>query len=169
MAGPTDNRRRGITHKRSGGRERRQSILFLCTHNSCRSQMAEGWTRHLHGGRFDPHSAGIDPTRVDPYAIKVMAEAGVDISCGHAKSIGEVQDISFDYVVTVCDEARERCPYFPARVRMIHVGFDDPPALVKEAGDEQAVLTIYRRVRDEIGSFVEELPRTLEAEDNQPS
>jgi arsenate reductase len=148
-------------------REKRK-ILFLCTHNSCRSQMAEGWMHHLDADRFEPYSAGIDPTRVDPYAVQVMAEAGVDISSGHAKSISEIQDIGFDYVVTVCDEAREQCPYFPARVRMIHAGFDDPPALAKEAGDEQAVLAIYRRVRDEIRSFVEELPRALEARDSRP-
>ena len=150
-------------------RKKRLKILFLCTHNSCRSQMAQGWVHYLHADQSEPYSAGIDPTRVDPYAIKVMAEAGVDISSGHAKGISEIQDIDFDYVVTVCDDAREQCPYFPARVRMIHAGFDDPPALAKEARDEQAVLAIYRRVRDEIRSFVEELPRTLEAEGNQSS
>ena len=144
-------------------REKRLKILFLCTHNSCRSQMAERWTRHLHGSRFEAYSAGIDPTRVDSYAVTVMAEAGVDISSACAKSISEIQDIGFDYVVTVCDEAQEQCPYFPARIRMIHAGFDDPPALAKEAEDEQAVLVIYRRIRDEIRSFVEGLPRTLEA------
>ena len=149
-------------------REKRLKILFLCTHNSCRSQMAEGWTRHLHPDRFESYSAGIDPTRVNPYAVKVMAEAGVNISSHHAKSISEIQDIGFDYVVTVCSEAHEQCPYFPARVRMIHASFDDPPALAKEAPDEQAILAIYRRVRDEIRSFVEELPRTLEAKGNQP-
>jgi len=124
--------------------------------------------RHLHADRFESYSAGIDPTQVDPYAVKVMAEAGVDISSGRAKSISEIQDIGFDYVVTVCNEAHEQCPYFPARVRMIHVGFDDPPALAKEAEDEQAVLAIYRRVRDEIRSFVEGLLRTLEAKDSRP-
>ena len=147
--------------------EKRLKILFLCTHNSCRSQMAEGWTRYLHADQFEPYSAGIDPTRVDPYAVKVMAEAGVDISSHRAKSISEIKDIAFDDVVTVCDDAVEQCPYFPARVRMIHVGFNDPPALAKEAGDEQAVLAIYRRVRDEIRSFVEELPRTLKAKGSQ--
>jgi arsenate reductase len=129
--------------------------------------MAEGWTRHLHADRFEPYSAGTDPTRVDPYAVRVMAEAGVDISSARAKSIREIQDIGFDYAVTVCNEAHEQCPYFPARVRVIHAGFDDPPALAEEAGDEQVVLAIYRRVRDEIRSFVEELPRTLEAEGSQ--
>jgi len=130
--------------------------------------MAQGWVHHLHADRFEPYSAGIDPTRVDPYAVKVMAEAGVDISSARAKSISEIQDVSFDYVVTVCDEAREQCPYFPARVRMIHAGFDDPPALAEEAaGDDQAILAIYRRVRDEIRRFVEELPQMLEAKGSQ--
>jgi len=142
-------------------REKRLKILFLCTHNSCRSQMAEGWMRHLHADRFEPYSAGIDPTRVDSYAVKVMAEAGVDISLNRAKSISEVQDIGFDYVVTVCNEAHEQCPYFPARIRTIHAGFDAPPALAREQDDEQAVLAIYRRVRDEIRCFVEGLPQTL--------
>ncbi len=131
--------------------------------------MAEGWTRHLYPDQFEPYSAGIGPTQVDPYAVRVMAEAGVDISGQHAKSISEIRGIDFDYVVTVCNEAYEQCPCFPARVRMIHVGFDDPPALAKEAGDEQAVLAIYRRVRDEIRSLVEQLPRILEAKDNQLS
>jgi arsenate reductase len=130
--------------------------------------MAEGWTHRLHADRFEPYSAGTDPTRVDLYAVQVMAEAGVDISSHHAKSISEIQDIGFDYVVTVCNEAHEQCPYFPARIRMIHVAFDDPPALAKGTGDEQAVLAIYRRVRDEIRSFIEELPRALEAKGSQP-
>jgi len=146
----------------------KRNVLFLCTHNACRSQMAEGWVRHLHADRFEAYSAGIDPTRVDPYALQVMAEASVDIASARAKSIREVQDIGFDYVVTVCNEAREQCPYLPARIRVIHADFDDPPALAREAGDEQAVLAIYRRVRDEIRSFVEELPRILEIEGNQP-
>ena len=118
---------------------------------------------HLLKDRFDFYSAGTDPTRVDPRAVQVMAEAGVDISSHRAKSISEIQDIDFDYVVTVCDQAREQCPYFPARVREIHAGFDDPPALAGRAKDEQEVLAIYRRVRDEIRSFIEELPHVLEA------
>ncbi len=138
-------------------------ILFLCTHNSCRSQMAEGWAHHLLGDRFEFYSAGIAPTRVDPLAIRVMAEAGVDITLHHAKSIDDIQDTDFDYVVTVCDEAREQCPYFPARVAVIHAGFDDPPALADRTKDEQEALAIYRRVRDEIRRFIEELPHLLEA------
>jgi arsenate reductase len=144
-------------------REKRLKVLFLCTHNSCRSQMAEGWARHLLKDRFESYSAGIDPTRVDPRAIQVMGEAGVDISSHHAKRISEIQDVDFDYVVTVCDQAREQCPYFPARVGVLHVGFDDPPFLAGEAKDEREALAIYRRVRDEIRRFIEELPHVLEA------
>jgi arsenate reductase len=92
-----------------------------------------------------------------------MAEAGVDISVHHAKSVNDIQDIAFDYVVTVCDQAREQCPYFPARVGVIHAGFDDPPALAGQAKGEQEALALYRRVRDEIRRFIEELPRVLEA------
>jgi arsenate reductase len=147
----------------------RWKILFLCTHNSCRSQMAEGWAHHLLGDRFESYSAGIDPTRVDPRAVRVMAEAGVDISSRQAKHICEIQDIDFDYVVTVCDQAREQCPYFPARVAVFHAGFEDPPALAGRAKDEQEALAIYRRVRDEIRRFVEELPPLLEAKSSRPS
>ncbi len=125
--------------------------------------MAEGWARHLLADHFEPFSAGIDPTRVDPRAVQVMAEAGVDISTHRAKNINEVQDIDFDYVVTVCDQAREQCPYFPARVRTIHASSEDPPALASQAKNEQEALAIYRRVRDEIRRFVEGLPRVLEA------
>ncbi len=150
-------------------REERLKILFLCTHNSCRSQMAEGWAQHLLRDQFESYSAGIDPTRVDPYAVRVMAEAGVDISSQRATSISEIQDVDFDYVVTVCDQAREQCPYFPARVGAIHVSFDDPPALAGRAKDEQETLAIYRRVRDEIKRFIEELPRLLEAKSSRTS
>lgn len=126
--------------------------------------MAEGWARHLLADRFEPSSAGVEPTRVDPDAVAVMAEVGVDISSHYAKSLHAIENMGFDYVVTVCSEAREQCPYFPARVRLIHAGFDDPPALALEAADEQAVLAIYRRVRDEIRSFIEGLPQKLRDE-----
>ena len=147
----------------------RLKILFLCAHNSCRSQMAEGWAHPLLGDQFESYSAGIDPTRVDPRAVRVMAEAGVDISSRHAKPISEIQDVDFDYVVTVCDQAREQCPYFPARVGTIHAGFEDPPVLAGRAKDEQEALAIYRRIRDEIRRFIEELPRVLEAKGRRPS
>jgi arsenate reductase len=144
--------------------ERKRHVLFLCTHNSCRSQMAEGWARRLLKGQFESYSAGIDPIRVDPRAVQVMAEAGVDISAQRSKSMSEIQDVDFDYVVTVCDQAREQCPYFPARVGELHASFDDPPALAGQAKDEQAALAVYRRVRDEIRRFIEELPQVLEAQ-----
>ena len=138
------------------------NVLFLCTGNSCRSQMAEGWTRHLKGDVIEPYSAGIAPHGLDPRAIAVMAEAGVDISGHRSKHVDELKNIQFDYVVTVCDQAHESCPLFPGRTKVIHVGFDDPPRLAKQAKNEREVLNHYRRVRDEIRRFVESLPESLE-------
>jgi len=137
-------------------------ILFLCTGNSCRSQMAEGWTRHLRSGEYEPYSAGVAPKTVDPLAVRVMAEAGVDISGQHSKGLGELADIEFDIVVTVCDNAREMCPLYPGRARVVHRSFDDPPALAAGAPGAEAALDIYRRVRDEIREFVAGLPGSLE-------
>ena len=137
-------------------------ILFLCTGNSCRSQMAEGWTRHLKGDIIDVWSAGVETHGLNPHAVKVMAEAGVDISLHHSKHVREVLDIPFDYVITVCDSARESCPLFPRPIKKIHKSFDDPPFLAKSAKSETEILDIYRRVRDEIRAYVETLPRSLE-------
>jgi arsenate reductase len=139
----------------------RLRILFLCTGNSCRSQMAEGWARHLKSEVLEPYSAGIAPKSVDPLAVRVMAEAGVDISGQRSKAIGDLQKIEFDYVVTLCDHAREMCPIYPGRTRMIHRGFDDPPALAREAANEGEALGIYRRVRDEIRDFITGMPESL--------
>jgi len=136
-------------------------VLFLCTGNSCRSQMAEGWTRHLKGDVIEPYSAGIDPHGLDSRAVQVMAEAGVDISSQSSKHVEEWKDIPFDYVVTVCDQAHESCPLFPGRTKVIHVGFDDPPRLAQDSKSEQEALDHYRRVRDEIREFVESLPGTV--------
>jgi arsenate reductase len=136
-------------------------VLFLCTGNSCRSQMAEGWARHLKGDVIEPYSAGIETHGLNPNAVKVMAEAGVDISGHHSKHLNELKDIDFDYVITVCDNAHESCPMFPGKTKIIHVGFDDPPRLAKEARAEEDALNCYRRVRDEIKSFVENLPEFL--------
>ena len=136
-------------------------ILFLCTGNSCRSQMAEGWTGHLKGDVLEPYSAGIDPKGMDPLAIRIMQEAGVDISGQRSKSLGDLSDIEFDYVVTVCDNAREMCPIYPGETKVAHRSFDDPPALARDAGDEEEALKIYRRVRDEIRDFIESLPEAL--------
>jgi len=136
-------------------------ILFLCTGNSCRSQMAEGWTKALKGDQLEAYSAGIQPTRVDPRAILVMAEAGIDISGQTSKDIDSLGDLEFNYVVTLCDNARESCPFFPAKTKKIHKGFDDPPFLALGAKTEEEALSPYRRVRDEIKAFVESLPEGL--------
>ena len=140
-------------------------ILFLCTGNSCRSQMAEGWARHLKADVIDAYSAGIETHGLNPRAVQVMAEAGVDIAGQKSKHVGELKDVEFDYVVTVCSHAHESCPVFPGRAKVVHVGFDDPPALAADAATEEEALTPYRRVRDEIRDFVSTLPAAL----NQPS
>ncbi len=143
------------------GTVQKLKVLFLCTGNSCRSQMAEGWTRHLKGDGIEPYSAGIQPYGLDPRAVRVMAEAGVDISGQRSKGVDEVKHIPFDYVVTVCDQAHESCPLFPGRTKVIHVGFDDPPRLAANSTSEDEALGHYRRVRDKIKAFVEGLPETL--------
>ncbi len=137
-------------------------VLFLCTGNSCRSQMAEGWARHLKSGVIEAYSAGVRATRLDPRAVAVMREAGVDISRQRAKQLAELQDLEFDYVVTLCGHARETCPAFPGRAQVVHRGFDDPPQLAAGARSEDEALAHYRRVRDEIRAFVEGLPQALE-------
>ncbi len=137
-------------------------MLFLCTGNSCRSQMAEGWARRLKGDAVEARSAGIAPSPLDPRAVRVMAEEGVDISGQRSKHVSEVRDTPFDYVVTVCDHAREHCPLFPGRAVMVHAGFDDPPVLARGAATEEEALSHYRRVRDEIRAFVESLPEALQ-------
>lgn len=136
----------------------KMKILFLCTGNSCRSQMAEAWTRLLKGDRFDAYSAGVQPKPIDPRAIKAMAEAGIDISEQKSKDVDVFGNMEFDYVITLCDNARESCPYFPAKTKLIHQGFADPPKLAEEAKNEEEAMAPYRRVRDEIKAFVETLP-----------
>ena len=136
-------------------------LLFLCTGNSCRSQMAEGWARALKGDQIEVYSAGIETHGLNPNAVKVMAEAGVDISTHRSQLVTEFPDVAFDYVVTVCGHAHETCPYFPAGAKVVHVGFDDPPKMVDELESGQAQLDCYRRVRDEIRAFVETLPEAL--------
>jgi arsenate reductase len=137
-------------------------ILFLCTGNSCRSQMAEAWTNKLKGDQFEAYSAGIEPKRIDPRAVKAMAEIGIDISGQKSKDIDSLGNLEFDYVVTLCDNAKESCPFFPAKTRLVHKGFDDPPKLAKGANDEETAMKHYRRVRDEIKNFIEKFPGTLE-------
>lgn len=132
-------------------------VLFLCTGNSCRSQMAEGWAKKLHPGVIEAYSAGTKPGRVDPRAIKVMAEVGADISGHRSKHADELKGIAFDLVVTVCDNARDSCPVWSGKVKKLHKSFEDPPFLAKEARTEEEALNHYRRVRDEIKKFVERL------------
>lgn len=146
----------------TGKRARKLKILFLCTGNSCRSQIAEGWARSLKGDCIEAYSAGIETHGMNPNVVEVMAEAGVDISQQRSKHLDEVSDIEFDYVVTVCGRANETCPIFPGQTKVIHVGFDDPPSLAAEARSDEEKLDCYRRVRDEIRSFVESLPESIE-------
>ncbi len=142
----------------------RVKILFLCTGNSCRSQMAEGWARKLRGSVIEAWSAGIETHGLNPLAVRVMAEAGVDISGQRSKGVAEVADVPFDYVITVCGHARETCPVFHGGARRIHHGFEDPPRLARDAKTEEEALPHYRRVRDEIRGYVETLPESLSAE-----
>jgi arsenate reductase len=143
---------------------RKLKILFLCTGNSCRSQMAEGFARALRGDVIDPHSAGVEPHVLDPRAVKVMAEAGVDISGHRSKHVDELKHLPLDYVVTVCDSAHESCPLFHGKTKVVHVGFDDPPQLARNARSEEEALGYYRRVRDEIKACVQRLPEALQRE-----
>jgi len=136
-------------------------LLFLCTGNSCRSQMAEGWARHLKSEMVEPYSAGIETHGLNQNAVRVMAEAGVDISHHASTHVDEFTGMDFDYVVTVCGHASEHCPVFPGRTKIFHVGFDDPPQLARNAKTEEEALQHYRRVRDEIRAFVETLPGSL--------
>ncbi|MBY0307882.1 MAG: arsenate reductase ArsC [Phycisphaerales bacterium] len=136
-------------------------ILFLCTANSCRSQMAEGWANALRRVRFDACSAGTAPGTLNPLAVKVMAEAGIDISTHRAKHVNEFAAAPPDVVVTVCDSAHEACPALPGATRTLHRAFDDPPRLAANARTEEEALAHYRRVRDEIRAFVESLPQSL--------
>jgi arsenate reductase len=139
-------------------------VLFLCTGNSCRSQMAEGWTRKLWPDQIEASSAGVEPHGMNARAIQVMAEAGVDIGGQRSKHVDELKDVALDYVVTVCDQAHESCPVFPGKTKVVHVGFDDPPRLAKGARSEEEALDHYRRVRDEIRALVERLPDALREE-----
>ncbi|MCB9515427.1 MAG: arsenate reductase ArsC [Candidatus Latescibacteria bacterium] len=139
----------------------RPAVLFLCTGNACRSQMAEGWARALHGDRLDVASAGTAPGRLDPRAVAAMAEAGVDIAGQRSKGLDAFAGRRFDLVITVCDHARERCPVLPG-ARHLHAGFPDPPALAAGASSEEEALEHYRAVRDAIRAFVAGLPDHLD-------
>ena len=136
-------------------------VMFLCTGNSCRSQMAEGWAHKLKGDVVEAYSAGVEPHGMNPRAMRVMAEAWAPIDGQRSKHVDEVKDVPFDYVVTVCDHANDTCPIFPGKTKIVHVGFDDPPKLAKNAKTEEEALGHYRRVRDEIKAFIERLPAAL--------
>ena len=136
-------------------------ILFLCTGNSCRSQMAEGWARYLKSDEIEPYSAGIETHGLNQNAVNVMAEAGVDMSRHESKHVDRLADIQFDYVITVCGHADENCPIFPGDTTVLHHGFDDPPKLAENATSDDEALSIYRRIRDEIREFVEGLPEAI--------
>ena len=140
----------------------RPKILFLCTGNSCRSQMAEGWTRSLHGDYCDVFSAGIEAHGLNPRAVQVMREAGVDISGQRSQRLEDLSDVGLDLAITVCGHADENCPTLPDRCRKLHVPFDDPPLLARESATEDEALKHYRRVRDEIRDFVQRLPEVLD-------
>ena len=133
-------------------------VLFLCTGNSCRSQMAEGWAQHLKGDVIEPYSAGVITHGLNPRAVLVMEEAGVDISHHTSKKVESMMNIPFDYVITVCNDADEHCPTFPGKAQVVHVGFDDPPSLAASAQNEEEALSHFRRVRDKIRAFIETLP-----------
>ncbi len=139
----------------------KKNILFLCTGNSCRSQMAEGWTNAQQGEIFQAFSAGVKKSSVDPLAAEAMAEVGIELSEHYSKLIEELPEVKFDYVVTLCDHARESCPIFFSDAEKIHKGFDDPPYLARDAASREEALEHYRRVRDEIREFVLSFPQGL--------
>ncbi len=149
----------GDDHDQGG---EKMKLLFLCTGNSCRSQMAEGWARHLKGDVIEPYSAGTRKHGLNPHAVAVMAEAGVDISGHTSKTLDEIRGVPLDVVVTVCGHAHETCPVFPGHAKVIHHGFDDPPKLAATETDPEKALEHYRRVRDEVRAYVETLPEALD-------
>ena len=137
----------------------RIKVLFLCTANACRSQMAEGWARHLKSDVIDAYSAGVKPDKVSSRAIAVMKETGVDISGHHSKHVNDLAKIEFDYVITVCGNAHESCPIFPGKTKVVHVGFDDPAAAT---GTPEEVSAVFRKIRDQIRDFIVTLPDSIE-------
>ena len=137
-----------------------KNVLFLCTGNSCRSQVAEGWGKHLKNDEYNFYSAGTKKYGLNSLAVKVMAEVGVDIKDHESKTVEELPDVSMDYVVTVCSDAHETCPVFSGG-KVFHVGFDDPPRLTSDMTDEEETLNVYRRLRDEIKQMVIEIEMYL--------
>ena len=136
-------------------------ILFLCTGNSCRSQMAEGLCKHLKSETIEAYSAGIEKHGLNPYAVEVMKELDIDISAHKSKIVSELCNNNFDYVITVCGHADENCPVFIGNAKKIHVGFDDPPKLADKFSNNDLKLNCYRKVREQIKKFIIELPNNL--------
>jgi arsenate reductase len=142
----------------SRGEKEKLKVLFLCTGNSCRSQMAEGWARHLKSDVIEAYSAGVWPAGVSSRAAAVMAEAGVDISSHRSKHVDDLLGIDFDYVITLCGNAKEQCPIFGGKARSIHVPFEDPTLVV---GSPEKIMTAFRETRDQIRAFIETLPESV--------
>ncbi len=140
----------------------RKKVLFLCTGNSCRSQMAEGFAKALRSDIIDAYSAGVERHGMNPLAIKAMAESGVDISHHTSKIVDDLPTREFDVIITLCGHANENCPFFPGQAKRIHAGFDDPPQLAKGATNEEDAMVHYRAVRDAIRNFIEKMPKNLE-------
>jgi arsenate reductase len=134
-------------------KDQKTKVLFICTHNSARSQMAEGLIRTLYPDRYEAYSAGTEPSHVNRYAIKVMAEIGINISRYRSKGLNEFLNSEFDYLITVCDHAKQTCPFFPGGKEFIHRGFEDPAAF---SGSEEQKMATFRRVRDEIREWIVE-------------
>jgi len=134
-------------------------VLFLCTGNACRSQIAEGWARHLKPDCLEAFSAGVNPGSLNQTAVEIMAEAGVDISNHRPKHIDDLVGIDFDYVITLCDNAYENCPLFPGKVTHIHKPFSDPTFML---GTKQEIMAAFRKLRDQVRDFVEKIPEVLE-------
>jgi arsenate reductase len=149
-------------------KDKKLKVLFLCTGNSCRSQMAEGWAESLKSDKIEAYSAGIETHGLNPNAVRVMKEAGVDISHHKSQHINEFKDIPLDYVITVCGHADENCPVFPRSVKVVHHPFDDPPKLAKGFEKEEDKLNCYRKVRDEIKAYVASLPESLKTAKIKP-
>ena len=139
--------------------DKKLNILFLCTGNACRSQIAEGWAEHLKSDIINAFSAGIRPIGVSSRAVQTMAEAGVDISHHTSKHLDELRGIDFDYVITLCDNAARNCPIFPGKAKVIHKPFKDP---YFATGSEEQIMAQFAKVRDQIRDFVENLPDNLE-------
>lgn len=139
----------------------KQNILFLCTGNSCRSQMAEAWLRELKGDQYQAYSAGLEAHGINPNVVKVMSEAGIDVSHQQSTLLQDIQQQDFDYVITVCSHAHESCPIFPGNATVKHISFDDPPKMAEQFNDPQQKLECYRRVRNQIRDFIETIEQFL--------